>query len=579
MNYKLAYRKSYLMKSFFLSIIIFTFQISLFASNGRYRLILTDNPATTIMIGWDQISGENPTVYYGTIDNETDWSAYAFSKEIDRLIDFKGMQNTFAKLSNLTPETNYYFVIKDSESVSERFWFKTAPNTNKKLSFIAGGDSRNNRIPRQNANKLVSKIKPTAIFFGGDMTSGDSDNEWREWLDDWQLTTATDGRMFPILPARGNHEFSNNSIYNLFNTASPKAYYAISFGKNLYTLYTLNSEIPCGGYQYQWLKKDLEKNNSIWKSAQYHKPMRPHVSGKPEGNDEYQNWATLFYNQQVRLIFESDSHDVKTTWPIRPCLTRINCEEGFIRDDANGSVYVGEGGWGAPLRTSDDAKTWTRDSGSFNQFKWICVSENQIIVKTVVIENPIGVNENNNDSICELPEGLNIWKPSNGEAVIINKNESDTPKLKITSPKDGEFFFDGSEIDINIDYSTIDAPINSIAYKVDHTLIGLVESAPYNMTYNFNEGLHKIEAIAIYPEGLYYKDSIQITVATCSDKLINRVVNEDVEESEDGFIYKTSSDLELVYDSYNSQGNQVIGLHFDITRKNIIKFVISLVVL
>jgi len=38
---------------------------------------------------------------------------------------------------------------------------------------------------------------------------------------------------------------------------------------------------------------------------------------------------------------------------------------------------------------------------------------------------------------------------------------------------------------------------------------------------------------------------------------------DDVEESEDGsFIYLNSSDLELVFDNYNNQGNQVVGLRF-----------------
>jgi hypothetical protein len=41
------------------------------------------------------------------------------------------------------------------------------------------------------------------------------------------------------------------------------------------------------------------------------------------------------------------------------------------------------------------------------------------------------------------------------------------------------------------------------------------------------------------------------------------VAIDDVEESQNGsFIYTTSSDLELVYDTYSSQGNQVVGMRF-----------------
>ena len=81
------------------------------------------------------------------------------------------MQNIFVQLKDLIPDTKYYFVIKYNDFISKRYWFETLPDhPNKKLSFISGGDSRNNRTTRKNANKLVAKLKPHAVFFGGDLT-------------------------------------------------------------------------------------------------------------------------------------------------------------------------------------------------------------------------------------------------------------------------------------------------------------------------------------------------------------------------------------------------------------------------
>lgn len=316
------------MKNLVITFVLFA-SVYCWANNDKYRLIITDNPATTITIGWNQISGTSPVVHYGTTDFGTVWSSYPSTKAVTRSVYYKGMNNTFVKLENLSPNTNYYFVIKDSEGLSNRFWFKTAPSTNDRMSFIAGGDSRNNRTPRRNANTLVARLKPTAVFFGGDMTNGDSSSEWKEWFDDWQNTIASDGRMFPIIPARGNHEDSNNSIYHLFNVPSTSVYYDITFGSNLYTVFTLNSEISAGGNQYTWLQSKLATNSAVWKSAQYHKPMRPHVASKSEGNDEYSSWAALFYAKGVNLVFESDSHTVKTTWPVKPCSGGSGCEDGF----------------------------------------------------------------------------------------------------------------------------------------------------------------------------------------------------------------------------------------------------------
>lgn len=391
------------------------------AKTDKYRIALRSNPSTSIVIAWNQISGNNPEVHFGTNDHGLDYKKYENHHKPDRIVFFKEMNNHFARLEYLTPNTAYYFVIKDSNSTSKRFWFKTAPADNSRLSFIAGGDSRNNRLPRQQANTIVAKLKPHAVLFGGDMTAGDNAPQWEDWMDDWQLTTSSDGRMIPIVATRGNHERSNSSIYNLFDTPSEDIYYALTFGKNLLRAYTLNSEISIEGNQTDWLKNDLKKHsNVIWKTAQYHKPMRPHVANKKEGNRQYQNWAKLFYKEQVKLVIECDAHTVKTTWPIIPSLKK-GSTEGFIRSDKDGTVYAGEGCWGAPLRPNNDNKPWTRDSGKFNQVKWIFVSTNKIECRTIIVENAKEVAEVVNDAIFTIPKNLKIWSPSNGAVVEIKK--------------------------------------------------------------------------------------------------------------------------------------------------------------
>ncbi|WP_299676432.1 fibronectin type III domain-containing protein [uncultured Tenacibaculum sp.] len=448
------------------------------ANNDKYRLTLRDDPATTIVIGWNQISGSNPRVYYGTTDYGTDYNRYDFNMAPTKAVSYKGMNNHFARLTGLQPNTAYYFVIRDSQGTSRRLWFKTAPADNSRLSFIAGGDSRNNRTPRRNANLLVSKLKPHAVLFGGDMTDNDTNSQWRTWFDDWQLTIASDGRMFPIIAARGNHEDSNNSIYNLFDVPSTSVYYAITFGNNLVRTYTLNTEISISGNQTTWLGNDLNSTNTIWKIAQYHKPMRPHVRFKSEGNSQYGNWARLFYDKNVKLVVECDAHTVKTTWPVRPSSSSGN-DEGFKRDD-NGTTYVGEGCWGAPLRSNDDNKNWTRNSGRFNQFKWIFVDENKIETRTIRVDNASNVGSVSNNNSFQIPSNLDVWNPSNGSVVTINKN---------TSGGGGD---SGN-------------------------------------------------------------GTLEVAIANGSD---------DVEERENGSIYANSSDLELVYDSYENNGFQKIGLRF-----------------
>ena len=392
-----------------------------FANNDKYRIMLMDDPSTTITIGWNQVTGTAPIVYYDTVDHGTNHLLYTNNQAVDRSVSFKGMDNQFVRLTGLTANTNYYFIIKDSNSTSQRFWFRTAPNDLSRLSFIAGGDSRNNQIPRQNANRLVSKLKPHAVLFGGDMTDSNSSGQWQNWLDDWQLTIAGDGRMFPIIPARGNHETDSETIYNIFDTPNADSYYAVTFGNNLIRAYTLNSEISVLGNQKTWLENDLNTapTGLKWKMAQYHKPMRPHTANKAENNFLYNAWANLFYDKGVRLVVDCDSHMAKTTWPVKPSTNASN-DEGFVIEQTNGTVYTGEGCWGAPLRNADDDKTWTRNSGKFNQFKLIFVDPLKIELRTIKVDNESTVGSVSNTDPFTLPTNLDVFTPSTGAVVTIS---------------------------------------------------------------------------------------------------------------------------------------------------------------
>lgn len=454
-----------------------------------------EDPATSMVIGWNQKSGLSPVLYLDVTDYGQDFSRYRFSKAPDQAALLKGMNNTFVRLRGLQPNTVYYFVVKDSEGVSARYSFKTAPNDpSQRLSIIAGGDSRNNRDIRQEANKLVAKLRPHVVMFNGDMTDEDTDLEWQEWFDDWQLTITRDGRLTPIIAARGNHEVSNTVIYTLFDLPSPDCYFALNMGGGLLRIYTLNSMIPAGGPQRDWLERDLNNNTSAtWKIAQYHLAIRPHTLKKPENGDQYFNWASLFYGYKVNLAVESDAHVTKITWPIRPS-SEPGSAEGFIRDDAGGTVFIGEGGWGAPLRDCNDNKIWTRSSGSFNQFSWVFVDENQIEIRTVRIADSDVVMEVDPNNIFRAPAGLSIWNPSNGDVVIIRQpgeqllagndpfENQATEEQDIFSKEEvvatrlpgfamQEFQTSGSDDGLEITFSTANEPPN-MAYELQRSMDG-----------------------------------------------------------------------------------------------------------
>lgn len=440
------------------------------ALTARYRCMLRDEPATTITIGWDQVSGDNPKVYYGTTDFGQDYSKYTEHSYPQRTIHAKSMNNHYARLSKLRPNTVYYFIIKDSEGTSRRFSFRTLPDDyDAKLSIIGGGDSRNHRIARQNANKIAARCRPHFILFDGDMTGGDSDKEWVEWMDDWQLTIGNDGRITAVVAARGNHERSDASIVDMFDVPHPTVFYALTFARGLIRIYTLNSMQSANTEQLAWLEKDLKENQqTAWRMAQYHHPMRPHNSHKHEQEYIRVHWGGLFYRYAVQLALECDSHLWKITWPVRSTDNKSEpgYDEGFVKDP-KGTVFLGEGGWGAPLRDADDGKRWTRAMGSFNQVSWFFVELNKIEMRTIKTENASEVSFLSDDTRFYNPTNVDYHKVEGMDGITIYNNNVDKfiakpPQILMEIASSSAEFLNG---EVNLQWKSI-YEIPGVKYKI-----------------------------------------------------------------------------------------------------------------
>ena len=357
-----------------------------YAASDKYRLVWNDNPTSTITIAWDQHEQANAVVLFGTEDKGRAFWKYPSSKSADRILEKYEMTTHFAKLTDLKADQAYYFVIKDDLGVSERYWFRTAPDMPKAFTFIAGGDTKSADQPLEAgraSNRLVAKLRPLFVMFNGDFCSGDGTypDRWHTWLTDWHtLTTTPDGRMIPVFPVHGNHENGDHANLNyIFNAPyqdndSSKIYYSLSFGGDFFHMIALNSEIDEGGPQKAWLEQDLKTNEGYrFKIAGYHKPFWPHTSRKAENQYQYNQWAHLFYDYGLDVSLDGDSHMSKITYPLRPDSTSANSFMGFVRDDEKGTIFLGEGSWGAWPRVNDDDKPWTIKSHSSNQVKWIHV--------------------------------------------------------------------------------------------------------------------------------------------------------------------------------------------------------------
>lgn len=409
-----------MIKKIALFIISLTFISNSFAKIDFVRVMFNHNGSNQATIGWHQESGKNAIVYYGTDDIKPEnHSNYSSNQKPNITNKFKGMNNNFVRLQSLLPNTAYYFVIVDSEGQSERYWFMTTPNdSNKKLSLIGGGDSRTRRKERQMGFLMAGKLNPHAILFDGDYTDTDTEKKWRLWFEDWKFTYKSfDNKVIPIVAARGNHELTNKDLVNFFDCPSKKNYYNVTLGGDLINLIQLNTEISIRA-QKGFLKSTLNDHQHFyWQLPQYHRACRPHIKWKLKHHitrSIYKSWIELFEKSGVRAVLECDSHITKTTFPI----VKSNTKEdgGFERDNDKGIIYVGEGCWGAPLRTPDVRWTWTQSADKVDSFKWFTIDQNKMEIRTVAYMNADSIKGLTNENRFEIPEQISLWP--NNQAVI-----------------------------------------------------------------------------------------------------------------------------------------------------------------
>ena len=395
------------------------------------RVMFNHNASYQATIGWCQISGDAQKIQLSYQPIDSNLNSAIITTYLPTVSNtFKGLTNVFLRLSGLRPGTRYYFNIVDTEGTSETYSFSTVSNNPEdRLSLIGGGDSRTRRKERQEAFKMAGKLYPHAILFDGDYTDIDNAEKWRLWFEDWTLTYKINAnRLIPIIPARGNHERTNKDLVNFFDCPSAKNYYNVTMGGDLINIICLNTEISFKGAQRQFLKRTLDNyDHFYWQLPQYHRSCRPHVAWKMKMRAVkkiYKHWIPLLEKYGVRLVLECDSHITKSTYPIVQS-DKKDSEEGFERDDENGIVYVGEGCWGAPLRTPDQIRSWSQHVDKIDSFKWFFIDQNKIEVRTVAYMNADEVKTLTGETRFKIPGNLNLWPEQNPVITIRHKVNCD----------------------------------------------------------------------------------------------------------------------------------------------------------
>lgn len=341
------------------------------------RVTWLENPQHKATVSWTtDLEGESHKLYIDTQPRRGRLREYARSEKPTRSGPFSlqradiewGVRPSHFHhvfLQDLKPDTTYYITAVSDGEASREFHFRTAPDDDRVVKMLFAGDSRimgnepyfhqdRRAVNRRMAGLFEVNPEILGLIHGGDYTQV---AQWRfldPWLTDHELTTTQDGRLLPVVPARGNHDRDIGFEETFWWPGQENRYYFLTRLSERIQLITLNTEISLGGHQRRWLAQALERARpeSRWLLVQYHRPAWPSVRGFATGANRRQFWVPLFEKHRIDLGLESHDHALKRTVPI---LNNAKHPEGI--------VYIGDGGAGVPQRNPDPTRWYLQEPG------------------------------------------------------------------------------------------------------------------------------------------------------------------------------------------------------------------------
>lgn len=356
---------------------------------AQWRVIWTEHPATRAVLCWNTAkAGSKHELRYrrrgadSFETNATTSGEYAGD----------GLHWHRSELSGLQPGTEYEVQMVSDGRESPVLFFVTAPAEDRPFTLLFGGDSRSSSEHRRAVNQMLSELveqsldndEPAddilALVHGGDYIATGSDlSQWSQWMSDHELTVTDEGRLLPIIPARGNHD--RGALFNpVFGFPEDDTNQYVTTIADQLTLITLSTNESTAGDQARWLEDQLEtaRPGTRWLLAQYHRPA--YAAVKSPGS-ALRDWVPLFEKFNVDLVCEADGHCIKRTLPIR---------DG--KHDPTGIVYVGEGGLGVGQRSPKSDRWFVQPPGMVghgHHVQALTFSRDELLYRCIMLDGEV----------------------------------------------------------------------------------------------------------------------------------------------------------------------------------------------
>ena len=295
---------------------------------GPYIQSISQNSA---IIAWQTEVETIGEVRYGTTEDL-----------IDRVPDPTAQRQHAVLLSNLEPDTHYYYqVFSDRNLFSDILFFKTSKEIDQSnFRFVVYGDTQKNQTIHSTIVDLALRSNPAFVIHVGDLVDeGDIPQEWIDFFSiESELLKTTS-----LFPTYGNHDGDGLFYDSLFYTPGDERWYTFTYGNVRFISLEVGKDrwpdIEPTSEQYKWLESVLSKNDHPWLIVFFHMP--PYTSEYGSDEDRYERTIeeTLFVRENLTPLFEKYGVD----------LVLNGHHHNYQRSRANGITYLVSGGGGARL--------------------------------------------------------------------------------------------------------------------------------------------------------------------------------------------------------------------------------------
>lgn len=374
---------------------------------GGLHLQFGRNASTEVVVSWQTVDAvRNPRVMLGTPTSGFGSTVAADSRTYRDAQSNIEVRVNHARLTNLTPDTEYVYAAVHDGANPQLGTVRTAPTGRKPLRFTSFGDQSTPTLKRladgrygsdnhgspaaADTTAAIERIAPLFNLVNGDLCYANiSRDRIRTWSD-WFENNTRSARYRPWMPAAGNHEneLGNGPIgYGAYQT-----YFAVpdsgssrelrgmwySFTAGSVRVISLNNDDVCyqdggnfyvhgysGGEQRRWLEAELataRRDPGIdWVVVFMHQtPIS--TTDRHNGADLgiRQQWLPLFDQYRVDLVLCGHDHHYERSHPLRgtqdnetrtpiPVDTRAD-----LIDATEGTVYLVIGGGGTSINSNVD---------------------------------------------------------------------------------------------------------------------------------------------------------------------------------------------------------------------------------